>query len=105
AEQILHEYGYSQEFIDAVKRCIFSHRASVIKDKLSIEEICVADADGITHIENALAIIVWRGNVGDTVEQANAFSKQKLSKTYSKLSDDAREYVREKYDAAMKIFY
>jgi uncharacterized protein len=105
AEPILREHGYDQAFIDKVKKCIFSHRASVMQKKLSVEEICLADADGITHIENVFEIIVWRGNTGDTVEQANAFVKRKIQKTFAKLSDDSKEYVRDRFDAAMKIFY
>jgi uncharacterized protein len=105
AEPILREYGYSQEFIDKVKQCIFSHRASVPEEKLSVEEICIADADGITHIENVFEIIVWRGNTGDTVEQANNFVKKKIQKTFAKLSDKSKEYIKDRYDAVMKIFY
>lgn len=105
AEPILRKYGYAQDFIDKVKKCIFSHRASVVKDKFSVEEICLADADALTHIENVFEIIVWRGNKGDNVEEANNFVKRKIQKTYAKLSDESKEYIRDKYEAALKIFY
>ncbi len=105
AEPILKKHGYSQEFIDKVKVCILNHRGSDLKEKSSVEEICVADADAITHIENAFELILWRGLRGDTVEQANAFMKRKIQKTFAKLSDKSKEYVRDRYDAVMKIFY
>ena len=105
AEPILREYGFEQDFIDKVKRVIFAHRASVTKDKFSPEEIALADADGVTHIENAFEIIVWRGNRGETVEQANAFVKRKIQKTFAKLSAETKEYIRDRFDAVMKILY
>ena len=105
AEPILKKYGYSQDFIDKVKRCIFSHRASVVEQKLTIEEVCLADADAITHIENVIELIVWRGNRGDSVEEVNSFIKRKIQKTFAKLSDESKEYVKERYDAIMKILY
>lgn len=105
AEPILRKHGYSQDFIDKVKKCIFSHRASATKEKLAPEEICLADADGLAHIENLFQIIMWRGQRGDSIEDANAFIKEKFQKTYAKLSDDSKEYIKDKFDAAMKIFY
>ena len=105
AEPILIKYGYKQNFIDRVKKCIFSHRASVLEPKMTIEEICLADADAITHIENTFELIVWRGNRGDTVEQANAFVKRKVQKSYAKLSDASKEYIKDRYEAVLKVFY
>ena len=105
AEPILHRYGYEQSFIDKVKKCIFSHRASVVKDKLSTEEICLADADGLTHIQNVFEIIIWRGQKGDSVEAANAFVKKKIQKTYAKLSEESKLYIKDKYEAILEILY
>lgn len=105
AEPILLEHGYTQDFISKVKKCIYSHRASVIKEKLSIEEICLADADAVTHIENVFEIIMWMGQRGDSIEAGNAFVKNKIKKSYTKLSSEAKEYIKEKYEAALRIFY
>ena len=105
AEPILLRYGYTQDFIDKVKKCIFSHRASVVKEKTSIEEICLADADAASHIENVFEIIMWRGQHGDTIEEGNRFVKNKITKSYAKLSNEAKEYIKDKYEAVLKIFY
>lgn len=104
AEPILLNHGYTQDFVDKVKKCIYCHRASVIKDKTTIEEICLADADGITHIENVVELIMWRGQCGDSIKDGNLFVKNKIKKTYAKLSDWAKEYIQDKYDAVLKIF-
>ena len=60
AEGILLIDGYSQEFINKVKRCIQNHRASVVMEKFSKEEICVADADALSHLDNVVELICWR---------------------------------------------
>ena len=105
AEPILLKYGYGQDFVNRVKKCIFSHRASAVEEKYSKEEICLADADAVTHIENVFEIIMWMGQRGDSIECANRFVKNKIIKSYSKLSNEAKEYVKDRYEATLKIFY
>ncbi|MCL2228762.1 MAG: HD domain-containing protein [Firmicutes bacterium] len=105
AEPILLAHGYSQDFVDKVKQCIFSHRASVICPKLTVEEICVSDADAVAHIENVFQMIMWMGQRGDSVEAANEFIKRKITKSYAKLSPQAKDYAKEKYEAILKILY
>jgi len=105
AEPILLAHGYGPAFIDKVKKCIYSHRASVVKQKFSVEEVCLADGDAITHINNAFEIIMWMGYRGDSIEDANAFVKRKIQKSYAKLSEESKEYMKDKYEAILKIFY
>lgn len=105
AEPILKQHGFDQDFINKVKKCIASHRASVLVEKLTTEEICLADADAITHIENIFEIIMWMGQRGDNIENANNFVKKKIQKSYAKLSEQSKEYIKDKYEAALKIFY
>ena len=105
AEPILLQYGYKQDFIDKVKKCIFAHRAREVKEKLSIEEICLADADAVAHIENVFQIIMWMGLRRDTIEDGNRFVKNKIIRSYAKLSDEAKAYIKDKYEAILKIFY
>ena len=54
AEKILLEDGFEKEFVEKVKNCIKNHRASVINKNFSIEEICVADADAISHLDSVV---------------------------------------------------
>ena len=105
AEPILLKHGYSQEFIDKVKKCIFSHRGREVKEKLSIEQICLADADAITHIENVVEIIMWMGQCGKSIRDGNSFVKNKMKNSYAKLSDESKEYMKAKFDAIMTICY
>ena len=77
AENILKQDGFEQDFIDRVKLCIMNHRASVLREKFSIEEICVADADAISHLDNVVELICWRAYIGEDIMTANNFVKNK----------------------------
>ena len=38
--------------MELVQKCVFNHRESVNLEKLSKEELCVADADAISHFDS-----------------------------------------------------
>jgi len=103
AEEILSKDNFSQEFIDRVKLCILNHRASVVKDKFSIEEICVADADAMSHLDSVVELICWRAYLGEGIMTANNFVKEKIQKSYDKMSMDTKTLMKDKYDSIMKI--
>ena len=105
AEEILQKDGYNQEFIDRVKACIENHRASVVREKYTIEEICVADADAISHLDSVVELICWRAYLGEDIQTANAFVKNKIRKSYAKMSDETKEYMKDKYNAIMDILF
>ena len=103
AEKILKEDGFNQEFINKVKSCIINHRASVLKEKFSIEEICVADADALSHIDNVVELICWRAYRGDDIMTCNNFVKNKIKKSYAKMSKETQELIKDKYESIMKV--
>ena len=103
AEKVLKADGFEQEFIDRVKLCILNHRASVLKEKYSIEEICVADADALSHLDNVVELICWRAYRGDDIITCNNFVKNKIKKSYAKMSKETRELVKDKYESIMKV--
>ena len=103
AEGVLSQDGFDQEFIEKVKRCIVNHRASVVKEKFSVEEICVADADAISHLDSVVELICWRAYLGETVADANKFVKKKIEKSYAQMSKETQQLLKEKYESIMKI--
>ena len=103
AEGVLFQDGYDQDFIDRVKLCIQNHRASVVKEKFSIEEICVADADAMSHLDSVVELICWRAYLGEDVQTCNDFVKNKIKKSYAKMSKETKTLVQDKYDSIMKI--
>lgn len=105
AEKILKEDGFDESFINKVKLCITNHRASVVKEKFSIEEICVADADAISHLDNVVELICWRAYVGKSIQECNDFVKEKIRKSYAKMSKETKELMKDKYNSIMKVLF
>lgn len=103
AEGVLMMDGFEQSFIDKVKRCIQNHRASVVRDKYSVEEICVADADAMSHLDSVVELICWRAYLGEDILSCNNFVKEKIQKSYAKMSDQTKLLMKDKYDSIMKI--
>jgi len=103
AEGVLLQDGFNQDFIDKVKLCIQNHRASVVKDKFSIEEICVADADAMSHLDSVIELICWRAYLGEDILTCNNFVKKKIQKSYAKMSKETKELMKDKYESIMKV--
>ena len=103
AETILKNDKFEQSFIDKVKLCILNHRASVVKDKFSPEEICVADADAMSHFDNVVELICWRAYLGESIEECNNFVKKKIKKSYAKMSKETKDLMHDKYESIIKI--
>lgn len=103
AEGVLLQDGHPQEFIDKVKICIINHRASVVNEKFSKEEICVADADAMSHLDSFVELICWRAYLGEDIITCNNFVKAKIKKSYAKMSKETQELMKEKYESIMKV--
>jgi uncharacterized protein len=103
AEGILIHDGFSQDFVDKVKLCIVNHRASIMNQKFSKEEICVADADAMSHLDSFVELICWRAYRGDDIMTCNNFVKNKIKKSYAKMSKETQELVKDKYESIMKV--
>lgn len=104
ARQILSQLSYDESGIRIVQDCIRNHRGSVSTQRLSAEEICVADADAVSHFDGLPSLLylafVERGmNLADGVQ----FVREKLERSYHKLSPAGRDFYQEKYRQAMEI--
>lgn len=103
AEGVLIQDGFPQEFVDKVKLCITNHRASVVKDKFSVEEICVADADAMSHLDSFVELICWRAYLREDIMDCNDFVKNKIKKSYAKMSKETQALMKDKYESIMKV--
>lgn len=103
AQELLEKFDYDK--IELVKRCIINHRGSILNDKLTIEEKIVADADAISHFDSipSLLYLAYANKKMDIIDGAN-FVKNKLQRSYNKLSEESKEFYADKYNEAMKIF-
>lgn len=91
---------YQADKIKLVKLCILNHRGSVLREKTTKEEICLADADAISHFDTVpslfyLAYVQRKLNIDDGVE----FVKSKLERSYNKMSQASKEYYQDKIDS------
>ena len=100
----LKELNYPLEKIEKIKKCILTHNTSQNLKAKTIEAQILADADGMAmfeRIEGLFAAALVYENLG---EKESRFSvKQKLIKSFDKLSLEAREIIKPKYEAAMLL--
>lgn len=104
AEQILKEFNYDAERIKLIKQCIRNHRGSVLRTKITIEELCVADADAISHFDNVPSLLYLAYvNKKLGIEEGREFVRNKLKRSYEKLSDNSKILYETKYEQVMDV--
>jgi uncharacterized protein len=73
--------------------------------KLSIEEKIVADADAISHFDSIPSLLYLAYvNKNMDIENGANFVKNKLQRSFNKLSQESKEFYTQKYNEVMKIF-
>ncbi|MCX6742675.1 MAG: HD domain-containing protein, partial [Candidatus Parcubacteria bacterium] len=105
AQEILSGLNYPQDKIDKVKHCIEAHRGSQGIKRQTLEAECVASADAMAHITNfpALLILAWKVHNMD-YQTGIDWALAKMERSWNKLIPEAKELVKEKYEAVKKVF-
>jgi putative nucleotidyltransferase with HDIG domain len=101
AEQILNQFNYPQDKIEQVKHCILCHRGSKVAEKLTKEALCIADADSMAHFDSISSLFYlafFSHKMG--IDEANNWLMQKLERSWNKLSPQAKEIIKDKYEAS-----
>ena len=103
AEEILRRYGYPKDKIEAVKKCIISHRSSVKIEAETIEAEILRSADGLAHIFNipSLYYLAYTRH-GLDLEDGHKWVLRKLRQSWEKLMPEAKEIAEHKYKAVVK---
>jgi len=103
AEKILEKYGYPEEKIKHVKKCIYNH---IDNPKDSVEEEIIADADVLAHFDN-LSMLYWiaMGKRRLNCDDAKEFVKKKLEFDYNKLSEYGKVNFKNRYENIMKTLF
>ncbi len=104
AEEILQNLGYAQERIEKVKHCIYAHRGSTDIPRETIEAECVANADAMSHFEmipSLLRFVFVKKNMNTA--EATDWVRAKLERSWNKLTPEAKELVKDKYEASKII--
>ena len=101
---ILKEYNYEDKKIALVQECIKNHRGSINLKKNSPEELCVADADAISHFDSVPSLLYLAYvTKGMGIEEGKEFVKEKLNRSFQKLSEESREYYQNKFEKVMEV--
>ena len=104
AYRLLKEYGYDEQKIFLVQKCIKNHRGSIDTERNSLEELCVADADAISHFDNIPSLLYLAySQKGMGFEEGRVFVKEKLTRSFRKLSIESKKYYQEKFESAMEV--
>lgn len=99
AEDILKQLDYDADKTAHVVACIKNHGGSKPREKRTIEEMCVADADAAAHFYDVPSLLYMAFNVNNLDENKGAeFVKNKLTRSYNKLSDKSKEMFKNIYD-------
>ena len=103
AEEVLERYQLPGATIEAVKHCIETHRGSVPLERRSLEANCLADADALTHIKSAPALLhlayVKRG-MG--IDEGADWVRAKLTRSWNKLSPAVQDLAWDDYRSSMQ---
>lgn len=104
AKELLDEMGYEDERIALVQKCVLNHRGSELRDKSSIEEICVADGDAVSHLDNLPSLLYLAYVIRQySMEEGVQFVCNKLMRSYNKLSEQSKMLYKEKYNEVMGV--
>ena len=104
AREILEKLNYDPSKIPLVEECIKNHRGSVKNQKQTVEEICVADADAISHFDSVPSLLYLAYKIrGMDIEEGREFVRGKLQRSFDKLSPESREFYGDKYRSVMSI--
>lgn len=91
--------------INQVKKCILNHRGSVLIEKTTPEEVCIADADAMSHfysVPSLLRMVYVEKNM--SIDEGGNFVYKKLERSYNKLSEKGIEIIKPQYEASKIIF-
>lgn len=102
AEQILQDMNYCSDKIARVKQCIINHKSS--KNAECIEDLCVADADILSHFANIPMIfqvqfLLRKKNLREVKMEL----RQLLKSDYEDLSEQTKEWFKDEYDNILKV--
>ncbi len=104
AYEILIRFHYDEHKILLVQDCIRNHRGSVNTNKRTIEELCVADADAISHFDNVPSLLhLAYVTKAMSMEDGKVFVRKKLERSFHKLSNESKIFYKDKYLSVINI--
>lgn len=105
AERILRKFGYPNNKIAIVKRCIMNHRGSQNRKRHTIEECIIAEADTLSCFDN-IAGLFKAALVYENLDQGKAkiSVREKLERKWRQLHfKRSKELLKSKRDAILLL--
>lgn len=104
AGKLLESMDYPTVKIELVQKCILNHRGSLVRYKSTVEEICIADGDAISHFDSVPSLLYLAYvKRGCSVSEGIEFVTNKLKRSFNKLSDDSKAIYNDKYISVLKM--
>jgi len=104
ARELLRAHGWPHVTAEAVCRCIETHSAPVAKGQGTLEEVCVSNADVMSHIARPAYWFFYLYRVrGMHYEEGLSWLRTRVERLWSGLTDDARAIVATEYAAAVRM--
>ncbi len=86
------------------RKTLKNHRGSINLEKNGLEELCVADADAISHFDSIPSLLYLAYvQKGMTIEDGKKFVKDKLTRSFQKLSIKSKQYYQNKFEKVMEV--
>ena len=102
AEELLNNGNYPKEKIELIVKCILNHSNKRKKYRTTLEESILVDADALAHFDSIKSLYSLAHNVMELSEiDSINFIKDKLTKDYNEISEDAKVLINDKYIAIM----
>ena len=92
AKELLTKYDYPQDKAEFVIGCVLNHRKS--QNATNIEELCVADADILSHFDNMSMIINNAIKSNATIDEV----VEQCIRDFEDLSEKSKEAFKPKYE-------
>ena len=104
AGDILARDGHDRGWIDSVKRCIETHSVPLALDAGSPEQVCLSNADALSHVANPLYWLYYAFNVrGFDYPAGRKWYGERVNSVWEKLIEPAREMGENHYRFALDL--
>ena len=102
----LTELNYPKDKIDLIEQCVLHHRGSKSDVRSTKEEQILADADCVAHFDSITSLFSLAYNkIGLPMEEGKEFVKNKLTRSYQKLSPEGKKEQKERFETIMNILF
>lgn len=104
ARELLRAHGWPRAVADPVCRCIESHSAPVTMGQGTLEEVCVSNADVMSHLARPAYWLFYLYRVrGMSYAQGLSWLQTRVERLWSGLTEEARGLVATEHAAAVRL--